>query len=350
MTQRTRYFLVGSSLIMVVGLCTGLIAYYNGALPLRASAGPAEFSYVPSDVTAVAYANVRSVMDSEFRERVRQLLPTGEAQDDIKDQIGLDIEHDIDTVVAGFAGTDPTKPGGVVLVRGRFDDDLIETRATQHGALVEEYRGKRLLLSPALPHGSGDAGGEVEGEVEIELPTRGGVAFLEPGLLGLGDEATLKRAIDAAADRQDITGNADLMGYVAQMELGSNAWVVSRVDAMTNTPGMPDQMRSQVDAVDWFMANANVNSGVSGTLRVEAKDDQAAEQLRDLVRGGIAAMRLMSGEDQRLAPLLNSIQLTGTGRTVAVQFSISPDVLDVINGLAAMQGLSKGDGGGGIRK
>lgn len=339
MIQRTRYFFVGASLVMVLGLCTGLFAYYNGAIPLSAATGPSELSYVPADATAVAYANVRTVMDSEFRQRLREVLPTGEAQDELQNELGLDIEHDIDTVVAGFTG-DPTRPGGVVVVRGRFDQDMMETKAVQHGAVVSEYRGIRLVLSPEMDH---------SGEGDVELPTQAGVAFLEPGLLALGDEATLKRAIDASADRQDITQNQELMGYVAEMEVGSSAWIVSRVDAESlPADGVPEQLQAQVDSVRWVMANANINGGLSGRLRAEAADDEAAEQLRDLVRGGIAAMRLMSGEDQRVQTLINSIQLQGAGRTVAVQFSLSPDVLDALNALAGMGG--DGGGSGGIRK
>ena len=71
MTHRTRSFLFGSGLIVVVGLCTGLVAFYNGNLPLGRSSRLAEFSYIPSDATAVAYADVRHIMDSEFRQRLR---------------------------------------------------------------------------------------------------------------------------------------------------------------------------------------------------------------------------------------------------------------------------------------
>jgi hypothetical protein len=31
MIKRTRYFVVGSVAIVLVGLCTGLVAFYNGA-------------------------------------------------------------------------------------------------------------------------------------------------------------------------------------------------------------------------------------------------------------------------------------------------------------------------------
>src|SRR5262245_37535476 len=123
MTQRTRYFLVGSSLVLIVGLGTALVAYYNGNLPTRTSSvGPAELVFVPAGTTAVAFANVHEVMNSEFRQKLRQVFPTGEEKDKIQSEIGVDIEHDIDTVVAGFTGGGPSDKTAIAIVRGRFND------------------------------------------------------------------------------------------------------------------------------------------------------------------------------------------------------------------------------------
>jgi len=60
MSSRTRYFLIGSSLVVVVGLCTGLVAYYNGSAPGSSTARLPELAYLPADASAVAYADVRT--------------------------------------------------------------------------------------------------------------------------------------------------------------------------------------------------------------------------------------------------------------------------------------------------
>ena len=62
MTKRTRYFMFGSVTVLLVGLCTGLVAYYTG-MPMGAfgqPGGPSELRYVPADAVLVAYANVRT--------------------------------------------------------------------------------------------------------------------------------------------------------------------------------------------------------------------------------------------------------------------------------------------------
>jgi len=272
MTQRTRYFLTGSSLVLMVGLATGLVAFYNGSLPLGASTmEQSEFTYLPADSTAVAYADVRAIMDSEFRQKLRQVLPTGEEKDKLQAETGIDIERDIDTVVASFSGNRPDPSGAVVLVRGRFNDVQVETLARQHGAQVEEYRGKRMLL---MTH---DGPRMQPDGTTASAPSVGGLAFLEPGLMALGESAALKRAIDTNATKDDITKNADLMGLANDVRGGSNAWVVGRFDEMAGSPMMPEQVRAHLPAVQLFAVSAHVNGGVNGMIRADTRDDQAAE-------------------------------------------------------------------------
>src|SRR6187401_107974 len=108
MTKRTRYFMAVSAGIVVVGLGTGLVAYYGGGFPsLSASrSGPSELSYVPADAAVVAFANVREVMDSQLRQRLKQVLPQEQGQKEFQTETGIDIEHDIDYVVAAMTTSD----------------------------------------------------------------------------------------------------------------------------------------------------------------------------------------------------------------------------------------------------
>ncbi len=329
MTKPTRYFLIGSVVVVAAGLATGLVAYYNGGLTFRSSSEPAEFSYLPAGSAAVAYADVRAVMDSNFRQRLRQVLPTGDEQERLRAEIGVDIERDIDTVVASFvADGGPAGGGAVVLVRGRFNEATIEAKAVEHGGVVESYKGKRIITMG----GPADAVASASG---------GCVAFLESGLLALGDVASVKRAIDTRTSGDDVTKSADLMKIVNELQGSGNAWVVGRLDGLTKAEDLPAPVRDQLGAVQLFAARLHIDGGVSGLLRAEARDDQAAEQLRDVVRGVLAAGRLVSGADTRVEAVLNSFQLQGTGRTVTLSFSVPAEVFDIVNGLAALGGLAE---------
>jgi hypothetical protein len=199
--------------------------------------------------------------------------------------------------------------------------------ATRHGAVAETYRGKRLLLT----QGKGE---------------HGGVAFLEPGLIALGEATTLKKAIDAQATNQGIAQNADLMKRVNEIQIGHKAWIVGRVDSVPH-PEMPVQIRDQVAAVQWFSAGANLNGALTGTLRAIARDEASAQNLREMATGGLAAAKLFAGQDPKLQSLANSVQISGMGNSVAVNFTISPELLDMLGGMA---GAHQQQIRGGIRK
>jgi hypothetical protein len=345
MTQRTRYFLLGSSLVLIVGLCTGLVAYYNGGLPLRSSTvGPAELAYVPSGAKAVAYANVHDVMNSEFRQKLHQVFPTGEEKDKLQQELGVDIEHDIDTVVAGYTGAMPgsnaanANKDGIVLIRGRFNTAKIEAEVTQHGGTVQQYGGKRILVvTEDHPNGQGaDATGN------------GAVAIIEPGLLAIGNLNAVKGAIDAGANGQNITKNAEMMKYVGELSGTNTAWAVGKIEGMGADTNIPQQARDQLANIQWCMVSAHIDGGVNGMARAIARDDQAGDNLRDVVRGGLAAARLMAGKDARLDAVINSVQVTGTGKDVGLTFIVPNEVLDMINGLAGLGRLQQS--GSGVKK
>src|SRR5215210_705899 len=118
MTRKTRYFMGGSAAILVAGLGTGLVAYYGGGFPsLSASrSGPSGLSYVPADAAVVAFANVREVMDSQLRQRLKQVLPQEQGQKEFQAETGIDIERDIDYVVAAMTTSDTgvRDPNGLV--------------------------------------------------------------------------------------------------------------------------------------------------------------------------------------------------------------------------------------------
>jgi hypothetical protein len=341
MTQRTRYFLIGSVLVVVAGLCTGLVAYYNGSFMGRA-AETSDFTYIASDTTAVAYADVRAIMNSEFRQKLRQFLPTGDEKNRIQQETGVDIEHDIDTVLAGFSGNDPSNGGAFVILRGRFDDARIETTAVQHGAKVEQYQGKRMLVLTEGSHARHAAPGAIEAGGTHGMA----LAFLEPGCLAMGDVRSVRRALDTSASKTDITKDADLMKLVNDVRGGNNAWVVSRFDEISKSESIPEQVKQHLPAVQFLAVSAHVNGGVNGMLRAQTRDEQSAQDLKAVVGGALAAGRLLAGEDKRAASVMNSLQVGGADKTVTLAFTLPTEILDVLNGVAAAKRLTEG----GVRK
>jgi hypothetical protein len=313
MTKQTRLFLTVASGTLVVGLGTGLLAAYVGGfqnLTIIGGDGPAELAYVPSDAHFVAYANVRAVMNSEVRRKLTDLQPGANAgPEQLKERTGIDLQTDIDHVVATFSGPDAGEGPPLVIARGQFDEVRIEGLIREQGGTVEAYNGARLLLDD-----------------DNEFA----VVFLEPGLVAIGRPAAVRRSIDTKTAGSNVTGNDELMRLVREIDDG-DAWVVARFDALSGNR-LPAEVASQLPPINWFSAMGFIGTGLEGQLRVETRDEASAKNLQDVIRGFMALGRLQTGQHPEFAEFLNSVQLGGAGTTVSLSFSLPSEMIDVLGG------------------
>ncbi len=321
MTARTRYFVVASLLVLTVGLGTGLIAYYVG-LPLGALAnrGPAELQFVPADATVLAYVDVQSVMQSEMRERLRRAMPgQADGQAEFSARTGINIDQDIDRVVvaiapqaAGDAANSP--PSVIVLARGRFNASKIESLMREHGAAVEDYKGARLIVADQGPRGGAS------------------LSFIEPGLAAIGTSQMVRRAVDLKDGGPNVSDNDDIMNRVATLGDG-NAWAVGRFDSLTGR--LPVPLAEHFPAISWFTASAQINGGVRARLRAEARDEESANNLREVLRGIVALGRMQLNSRPELRAFTDSLQFQGTGNAVEVQFEVPAELFDALGAAAS---------------
>ena len=318
MTHQTRYFVLGASGLLVVGLVTGLFAYVNRGAALAVSVTERdELAYVPSNASIVAYANVREVMLSDFRERIRQIAPDDVGQAELEQQLGLNIERDIDHVVAFLApGPDDGQLAGLVLFRGRFDTTRLEAVARGGGATVSEYAGTRVVSIDA-----GDVGALA-------------MAFMEPGLVAVGDLGTVHQVIDRGSAGADLTSNEQMMGLLERVDRGSNAWAVGRFGDLSSLGFLPDEVSAQIPAVTAFAVSGRVNGGLSGSVTIEGRDEAAGQNLRDVFRGFLALATMQTTGRPELEAMLGSLQLSGTGTLATLSFWLPSEALDFIFSLA----------------
>ena len=336
MTTRTRYFAIASLLVLGIGLGTGLVAYYVG-FPAGAFAkhpGPEELQYIPRDATVIAYANIQEVMASDLRQRLRSALPTREdGQRELQDATGINLETDVDRVVACLH-PDPTTTnmpgGGMILARGRFDETKIEALMRDHGAHVEDYRGKRVIV----------------GEFHEREDASFALSFIEPGFAALGSTKLIRSAIDLhqagdnpQAGLQSVVGNEELMNLVHSLDTGNNAWAVGRFDALTSKAHLPDDLSTRLPAITWFSVSTHINGGIRGVIRADARDDEAANNLRDVVRGFMALAKMQAGSRPEMQAMMQSLELGGTGKTVALSFDVPSQVFDAIGAFAGHKGV-----------
>jgi hypothetical protein len=339
MTRRTRTFVVGSSAVLVTGLGVGFLAYYGGLSggAFAREAGPEELAYVPADAAVVAYADVHEVMASELRQKLRAVVPPeDQGREEFRQRTGIDIEADLDRVVACVLPREGPESAFVVL-RGRFDAARLEALAREHHGVVEEYRGTRIV------RGTGGDGGEGEdagGRGHRGTPA---MAFAEPGLVLVGELGAVKAALETRAAGQNVTANDDLMKLIRDMDGSSTAWAVGRVDVLARHGRLPQEVSSQLPAVRWFSAAGRIDGGMSGVIRAEARDEEAARNLRDVANGFLALARLQAGSKPELQALMQSVALGGTGTTVELSFALPSEVIDALGAAArARRGERRG--------
>lgn len=332
MSKRTRYFLIASVAVLILGLSIGVVAYYNGGLKALTQSNPDELAFVPGNAAVVACANVQQIMQSAFRQHMKQLEGTkGEAgQQEFLNATGIDIEHDIDSVIAYMtAETAGTRGSGAVIAKGRFDSQRIGEFVKQKGGTVSTYRDKTFMTFGSAQH-----------------PEDGGaLAFLSENQVVVGSVDAVQRTVDVAvhqapAGTGDVTGNAKMMELIGSVH-GGTAWVVGRFDAISSQAHLPPQVASQIPPINWFSASTNIDGGVTGQLSVEANDADSARNLKSVIEGlkGLVALETRSNNvPSQLQQVLNSLQLSQGGpdnKTLTLSFSLPTEMLDA---LAAMGG------------
>lgn len=312
MSKRTRLFLIVAAAIMVAGLGTGLLAAYKGGfqnLVLIGTDGPAELAYVPKDARMVAYADIRAIMASPLREKLRA-AQHHDSQNDFEQRTGINFERDVDHIVASAVDTDASNGPPLVLARGRFDQVRLEGLVREQGGSVEDYKGTRLLSH--------------DGQQDFA------VAFVEPDLVAVGSTMAVRRAIDTkeAGSAATVKDNADVMRIVRDIDSGS-AWAVARLDSSFSAH-LPGNIAQQLPPVNWIAVTGQVDDGLRGTVRAEARDEAAAKDLTEVIRGFMALARLQAGSHKEFDAVIDSLELSGHGNTVTLDFAIPANTFDAL--------------------
>ncbi len=339
MTRKTRNFVIASLVVLCAGVGTGLVAYFGlSTSAFTAAGGPDELRFLPSNATLVAFADVHQVMTSELRQKLRTAMPfTGDGQRSFEAETGINIETDIDRVVFGLTPSvdagDRDGSSALVLARGRFDAVRIESFLRDKGATTEQYKGRTVFTPPtrSSPAAPPDATTVPPSAPPESHSTPSALVFLEPGLVGVGSPALVRRAIDLRDGGDSVMASEPIMSRVRDLENG-NVWAVGRFDALTARASLGQGMMGQLPAITWFSASGQVDSGVRAVLKAETRDDESATGLRDLIRGFMALARMQAGSRPEFQSLFESVQLGGAGQTVTLNIDLTPQTLELLTG------------------
>jgi hypothetical protein len=162
------------------------------------------------------------------------------------------------------------------------------------------------------------------------------IGFLEADLIALGGFEAIKKSIDAKGGRNIVSTNADLMRQIGELE-ASNAWAVGRFDAIANSAQVPSEIQAYLPAIQWFSAATHINGGVSGVFKAEARDEESAKNMRDVLNGFLALAKMQSSTHPELKTMVESLQLSGDGKNVAVSFTLPSELFDALEQLKKLE-------------
>ena len=137
------------------------------------------------------------------------------------------------------------------------------------------------------------------------------------------------------AGGNNVLANAELMRLVAGMS-GESMWAVGRFDALSAQATLPTEVSERIPPINWFSASGRVNGGLQAVVKAEAKDEQAANNLRDIVRGFVALAKMQTSNKPGVQAMMPDVQLSGEGKEVAISFAVTNEMLDAFEAARAM--------------
>jgi len=345
MTAKTRYFAIVSVLIVTIGLGTGLVAYYVGfpATAFFNGDGPQELRYMPSTASVVAAVDVREIMASDLRHRLQTHLGAEDQENGrrkFQELTGINFETDIERIVACFdSASSASGNSALIFARGLFDTTKIEALMREHGAQVQDYKGMRLIVAEHFDFDqhidpANIAPADAEKLQQLKRTNSDfSLTFLEPGLAAFGNTELVKHAIDLhTGGGSSAQTNEELVAHVRGLR--GNAWIVGRLDMLRDRARLPEIVSSQIPPITWFTVSSHIDGGVQAQITAEAKDDESANQLRDVVRGFLALAKLQTSSKPEIQRFVQTLQLGGTGKTVSVGLEVPSQVFDALEAFA----------------
>ncbi len=289
-----------------------IFAFTAAAFVLPAAAvDPTLLNLIGPDAAIVTGVDFDRVKESPLGQyALRQMNLSEEQMGKMANQLGFDPRRDLREVLAVMPTAASTAKQGLVLVRGSFDQSRLAGLAGLAGWPMSIHNGVTIFS----PKGGHDAW-----------------AAIVPGGLAMGDEATLKAALDRAS--KNPRPDAALSARIQSAGALHDAWVLTTVSPGQFAPRLKGQQApgpaqgAQMDALlkgELVQGIETVALGVkfganvvlSGEAQMRSGKDADAlgEVMKFLV--GMAASAQGSG-----LSFLNSLQTTADGRVL--KFSLS---------------------------
>lgn len=321
---RSRLAVLVSTVVVALGVMAGLGALWLS--PARAAVGPmpGEALVLPADARFVMGFDVKRFAASPFYARfASQKGMRPESLAELEEKTGLDPTRDIDQIVVVGTGGEGL---GIALVTGRFD----------------LYKLGRTLET----EGKGVTGTTHEGLTLYSFAAEGGrttaVAFLDETSLLFGQKDRVEAAVTSRVRGEaPFRKNAALTALLEKVRPGSTFWMVGDQSLLAGMPASVPAPGASADgatvslpALQSLTVTGDLEPQVSLQVVGGAKDEVAAKNLADVVRGFVALMSLQAQQKPELQQLASAVTVATEQSRVLVSARIPYEMLDALQAKA----------------
>jgi hypothetical protein len=239
------------------------LALVPAAALVQAAVDPALLSLVMPDAKIVAGVQVEQAQASALGQYLLGQIPAGAEWDKMVAATGFDPKRDLREIVAASSGA---RNAGLLIGRGMFQPQRISAMAALAGGTVTNYKGVEMVTGKGSP---------------------GGLAFLDASTVVLGDDVSLKSAIDRRAGGGQLS--VDLRQKAVDASARNDAWVVTvtpLADLLSATPGTANFQQVNLFQTVQQLAGGLKFGGSTITLTGEAvtRSNEDAQALVDILR------------------------------------------------------------------
>ena len=109
---------------------------------------------------------------------------------------------------------------------------------------------------------------------------------------------------------------------------------------------MPEKVASQLPPIEWVSASGHIDNDIRGVIRAEAKDADAAQNLREVVRGFMALAKMQMASQPDMREFVDSLSIGGTDKAVTLTFELPAAVIENLAALRRPRAAQPGAGPG----
>lgn len=283
------------------------------------AADPALLRMIPSNSAFLAGIHADQIKTSRFGQFLLNQLKSEEANmNKFIDATGFDPRRDLTELIV--ASSDASGKGkSVVLARGRFDTNRINSFASTGGAKLTTYNGVQVM-----------SGGAEGGK-------SGWLAVLDNVTAVAGDQDAVRSAIDRYKGAPGVL-DAATVARINDLSSRYDAWMISngvaRIADDIQNPQVGGMMNNNLfQSMQSVMGGVRFGTNVELTAEATMRSEKDATAMVDVIRFLAGMLQMNTQNDKRaaeLATLLDKMQLSSSGTQFKLSLTIPEDALEGI--------------------